>query len=356
MFVFLLYFLGITFASFLGLMPLFSWLGKNLTGQYLIKKDVWIYMWFFSLSLVSGLYFFLPDFNDTVFNINYNTILMFFGLSAFIYIAFLMEINWLFYLSMAISSALVTWFLPSDIVVFENNIPLLAEKFIIFTVIFAVTFFARILNGMSAIFGIFALTVLLGICVISLIGGLPISYGILAAGLSGMCVSFLKFNWYPSEIALTDGACSSAGFLLACFILCGVQELAGPSLITLLVYLAAEILWVLVRSYIMRIKEPEFYNNTAYFTCYYKDVSIPAILVAISKIGLVNIIFAAFQIYAINPFSVPLFTLVVDLWLLNILLRANDEELGFKQVNKVLIDDIKDGLKTIGNSFKKGKE
>ena len=355
MFLSLLYCLGISFTSFAVLIPLFAWLGKNLTGQYEIKKDVWIYMWLFSLALISGLYFFLPDFKDVIVTINYSKILMMFGLSAFIYIAFLLELNWLFYLSMIISAAVVTWLLPSDMAIFENKVPLLAERLIIFSSLLALTFFTKILNGMSAIFGIFVLTVLLGICVISLIGGLPVSYGILAAGLSGMWLYFLRYNWYPSEIYLTDGACSSAGFLLGCFILCGAQELAGPSLISLLVYLVAEILWVLIRTYILRIKEPEFYNNTAYFTCYKKDISVSAILVAISKLGLINIIFATFQIYAINPFTIPVFMVVVNLWLLNILFRANDEEVGFKQANKVLIEDIKDGLKTIGDSFKKGK-
>ena len=197
---------------------------------------------------------------------------------------------------------------------------------------------------------------MVGICLISLIGGLPFSYGLLASGWLGMWLSFLKFNWYPSEIYLNDGACASAGFLFGYFILCGVQEYAGSSLIILLTYLVAEILWVVVRRYILRIKEPEFYNNTAYFVCYYKDINIYAILIAIAKIGVVNVIFSAFQVYAINAFTIPAFMIIINLWLLNVLYRANDEEVGFKKANEILIEDIKDGLKTITTSLKKGKE
>ena len=87
-----------------------------------------------------------------------------------------------------------------------------------------------------------------------------------------------------------------------------------------------------------------------------KDISAQAILVSVVKINLINLIFACFQIYAPNMFSLSLFTIIVNLWLMNILYHASDERLTLGQTNKAFMSEIKSGLKTIANSIKKGKE
>jgi hypothetical protein len=78
-------------------------------------------------------------------------------------------------------------------------------------------------------------------------------------------------------------------------------------------------------------------------------------VVSVVKIGIVNVIFSCFQLYAPNPFSMPIFTLVVNLWLLNMLYHASENNLSFKETNEAFVDDVKKGLSTVKEAFKRRK-
>ncbi|MBQ8870561.1 MAG: hypothetical protein IJ019_04210 [Alphaproteobacteria bacterium] len=355
MIVNLLLFIVLSAIGFLFSVPIFFYVNKNINPEYAFKKDAWVYMWLFSLIGVLCICYFTPDFYDIVISLNYKYLLLPFGLSALIYIAFLFEINKLLYSIMAISSVIITSIIPENITIFDNYISLPVERMIIFSSLFLITFFSKILNGMSAVFGIFIITVLFGISLITLLGGLPVIFGIITSLLCGMWLNFLRYNWYPSEIFLNDGACASAGFLVACLLLYSCFEYAAGSMFILATYLFAEIILVMTRQYIFRIKEPDFYYNTSYYICYMKDISAQAILMALVRIGIINVIFASFQIYAPNLFSLPMFVLVADLWLLNMLYNATEEKTDIRQINQALVEDVKDGLKIVKKSLNKRK-
>ncbi len=350
-----LYFCILGTVCFLISLPIFIYISKNNFPEYKISKDPWVYMWGGSFFVVSVLYFVLPDMQDIIVNVEYRNIFISFILAALIYVAYVVEIKWLLSSLIVISAAVVTYLIPDNVLIFENQIPFIYDRLIVFSAILLVTFFSKILNGMSAIFGIFMLTGLCGSVLVSLVGGLPLSYGFIASALAGLWLAFLRYNWYPSEVELSDGACCSASFLLSCFFLYASCEFAGPSMLILSTYFIAEILWCVVRRYVLRLKETYLYNNTAYFSSYMKDISISAILISVIKIGIVNVIFATFQVYAINSFSIPVFSLVVNLWLLNMLYNAGEKELTFKETNEAIINEVKNSIKTIGDTFKKGK-
>lgn len=356
MFFNLFYFIVLAALGFCAITPICMYLKKNIISEYKLKNDVWIYMWILSFIFTTALYFLLPNFNDLISEIKYIRIFLAFILSAFIYAAHLLEMRKTEFFVICLSSAVATFLIPNNILVFEGNIPFIADRLIIFAGIFLITFFAKILNGMSAVFALFMLTCLLGISLISLLEGLPLAFGFIAFALTGIWLGFLRYNWYPSELFLTDGACTSAGFLLANFFVYSCQEFAGSSMLILCAYLISEIIWVVTRRYIFRIKEPDFYNNTSYFCAYLKDITVPAILVAIYKIGIINIIFAGFQIYSPNMFSLPVFSVVVNMWLLNTMCNASESKLSLKDVNKAFIQDIKDEVSNIKQSLEKDKK
>ncbi len=354
MFLNLLYCIGLIGVGFICSLPMLYSLSKTISFEYTVKKDVWTYMWLLSLVFVLGLYFILPDFHDMIHEFECGKTLVVFILSAFIYVAFLIEVRWLFYVTMAISSAIVTFLFPDTGLIFEGYLPFWVEKLIVFTFVFFITFFIKILNGMFTIFPIFVLSGLLGMSFISMLGGAPLFFGLLASLLIGMWLAFLRFNYF-GEIALNEGACASAGFLLAVFFVQGAIELSGPSMLVLLSYLVAEVLWVLIRRFLWRIKEQELYYNTAYFVCYTKDITSHAIIVSIVKIGIINVIFSCFQLYAPNPFSIPVFALAVNLWLLNILYHASENNLSFSRTNENFFEELKNEFNVVKETLKRRK-
>ena len=356
MFLSLLYCIILAITGFLCALPVFLYICKDISAEYKIKKDVWVYMWFLSLFFVSALYCVLPDFKDMIYNLKYKNIIAVFTLAALIYVAFLLEIKKLLYIVMVVSSAIVVLLIPEHTLLFENVIPVWAERLVIFISLFLITFFAGILNAMPAIFSIFVLTVLSGVAILSILGGVPLFMGLTASVLCGIWLGYLRFNWDSREVSLNSGACASAGFLLAGFLLLGSMELSGPSMLILISYLSAETLWAVIRRYIWRIKEPELYYNTVYFVCYTKDISADAIMFSITKIGIVNVIFSCFQLYAPNSFSIPFCSLIINLWLLNMLYHASDNSLTFAQANENFLGELKEGFNLVKKSLKRRKK
>ena len=51
----------------------------------------------------------------------------------------------------------------------------------------------------------------------------------------------------------------------------------------------------------------------------------------------------------------PIFTLVVNLWLLNMLYHASENNLSFRETNEAFVDDVKKGLSTVKEAFKRRK-
>lgn len=357
MFLNLLYVFLLVFLGYILIRTVLFWVQKSsvMPSDYNILKDPWIYMFLFMTAGLAGLPF-LPDFQDSIFPLDSLFLWLPAVLALVIYVVFLLEIDWLFYLMVLVSSSILVAAVPDSVNFFDGVLPFWTDRFAAVIIIFVMVGGAKILNGMSAIFGIFMLTVVFGSVLLGLIGGIPLPLAFLSAFWSGIWLGFLNLNWYPSRISLNDGACASAMFLTIWLLLCSTMELAGASCLALIAYFVAECLWVFVRRCIFNLKEADLSGNTAYMSVYRRNIDIPAVDVAVAKIGVINIIFAVFQLYSPNAYSIPLFILLVDLWLLNLLYNANEENKTINQINREFMNNVKEGLDSIKNSFKKGKD
>ena len=78
-------------------------------------------------------------------------------------------------------------------------------------------------------------------------------------------------------------------------------------------------------------------------------------MVSIVKIGIINVIFSCFQLYAPNPFSIPVFALAVNLWLLNILYHASENNLSFSRTNENFFEELKNEFNVVKETLKRRK-
>ena len=325
-------------------------------GQYVFNRDSWLYMFMLMCVGLFSVFFLMPDFNDIIVPIKAVSLWVLLGLSLVIYIAFLMETDWLLYVTVAVSSLILTFMVPNDILLFGGLVSFWIDRLIAAAIIFIFTASAQWFNNLPGIFAIQSLTITIGLCVIAIVGGVSHILGFAGACLAGIWLGYLHLNWFPEWLKINNGACVSAMFIFSGLLLDGALEMAGPSMLILVMYPLTEIIWSLVRRYIFSVKQRDWQDNTAYMSIADKGVMAETVGTAVAKIGLVNVVLACFQLFSVNGFSIPLFAFVADLWLLGMLYNADEKNPSFKEINRDFINNVKGGLKNIKQSVGKGKK
>lgn len=329
---------------------------SEMVGQYVFYKDPWLYMFMLIFIGLSAVFFLTPDFNDIVIPLKAASLWILLGLSLIIYIAFLLETDWLFYLTVGICALILVFMIPDNVLLLGNLLPFWADRLITAAAVFVLTMSAQWLNNLPGIFAIQSLTITIGLCVIAIVGGISHVLGFSGACLTGIWLGYLHLNWFPERIKINNGACASAAFILSGLLLDGALEMAGPSMLILVMYPLTEIIWSLGRRYVFSVRQRDWQDNTAYMSIADKGFTAETVGTAVAKIGSVNIVLACFQLFSANGFSIPLFAIAVDLWLLGMLYNSDEENPSLKEINRDFVSNVKEGLKNIRQSVGSGKK
>ena len=342
----LIYVLGIALCGFMVSRIALGVLVSKMQGRsYALKYDAWLYL--LSLVFIGSLSigYFTPVFHDQIVSLNLSSVILTVFLAAFIYAAFTLDNPWILNGAIILSIIALLCLLPPENIVLSSTYPLLADRLILFSFLLFLTRASTVLNAQNGIFIIYALTVCFGLMFMAVFGGVPLILGGFAAVIGGILSGFFNINALQEKIAFNKGACISASFLLSALVLYASAEYAFSSTLILTCYLPIEFIWAIVNYYLRHNKGAALSEGAAYSTLLSQDSSLYAVWVALAKIGVVNIILACFQLYAPNRFSLPIFTVILNLWLLSRLLSAFDPPETFKNANKQLIDTIKQGIK-----------
>lgn len=323
--------------------------------EYTFLKDPWLYIFFLTGVGLLAIFFLMPNFNDVVVPLTITPLGVLLGLSLLIYVVFLLEEDWLFYLVLAGASLVLAFMIPDEVLLFEGLVPLRVDRLIVAAAVFIFTSLAQWLNGLPNIFTIQCLTITIGLFVMALVGGVSQILGFAGACLAGVWLGLFNLNQISGTGILNNGACAAAAFVFSGLLIDGALEMAGPSMVILIMYALSEGMWSIVCRYILGIKRLDWSDNTTYMSVADKGASIDAINTAVIKIGLVNVMLAGFQLFAVNAFSIPLFALAVNLWLLSMLYNADNKKQSLREVNRDFVSNIKEELKEIQQSFRKGK-
>lgn len=324
--------------------------------NFKLYQESWLYLGGLSIVGMLGIFYFIPDMQDVIVPVRAYELPVICLLSVLIYFVFLFDVKWLYYATILLSSAVMVSFVPTDVSIFGGLTPWWAERLILVAVIAVWVLGLRNLNGLSGVFGINATAISAGVAIVAAVGGMPLYLGMMGLYLAGVWLGFLNLNWYPSKVFLNSGSCAAAAFLLAWILLKGTLELAGPSVVILMMFFITETLWMLCERYIFNIKKTDICEDSAYFSAFEKGLNVVVIGVSIVKINIVNVIFATFQLFAANSYSFPIFTFVVNLWLLGLLYRVESNNKTLKEINKEVIKNVKDGLQSVKDSITKNKE
>ena len=292
------------------------------------------------------LFFFGNNPQDQIFQLSVTEFGIVLIASIFLYVSFFLKNS--FIISLIFLTALTTictLLMPKDFSLFQNSLPFWVDRLCIIVLWTAFSWFFRYLNGIDGIAALQASNQLLGLFLVSILGGLPLLYGNFCAAFLGAVTALLIYTWYPSKLPLKDGSCTTLGFLSGWILLLSAQEgMKGCSLI-LITYYILEIFWATGNKLIS--DKGKFVANTLYYQTNVSGMSPALTCQSIYKLFIVLLVLSCFQVYAPNNYSLPLASALITLWFMNKLHNWQNQPQSFSEINREVIQDIKNNVDDI---------
>ena len=252
-------------------------------------------------------------------------------------------------------AAFLSLFMPQEISVFSQippffSIPLITLLWFLFS------FLYRFLNGIETVAGLHAMAVCIGIFFLTLAAALPFLLGAIALILAAVIAAFLIFNWYPARLQLSEAGCTALGFLLGGLVFRAVSEGAAPSIVIFNMFYIIEISWALLQTLFLRDKYADVITNTAYFQANVSGLSPENIANNILRLEIVMIVLGYFEAYSSNIYSIPVLSAIITVWYLSKVKNWQDANRSFREMNRNVINEIKNNFEEIKDTINKDKE
>lgn len=208
-----------------------------------------------------------------------------------------------------------TLFLPADMNITDGILPPLAEKISLALLwsLFAFMYFT--LNGVEGVVSLQTLSVALGVMVLFALGMISSLYGLYSCVFIALFLALNFFTSFPSSIKLSTSDCRIIGFMLGWLGVLISLESAGSCFIILSMYYIYETAIALVKKISFQNQFKLLTNNTFYARLADAGVSPQNIGKFISRLNLVMIILACFQIYAPNNYTMLIVAVFMIFWM-----------------------------------------
>jgi len=267
-------------------------------------------------------------------------------LAAVIYTAVMLFSKSVIYGIVAIAVGITVWLQPIGIGNAFPYDPLLVRLgLFVWALIFCLG--SRIMNILPHTFVFPNIVILGGLIMLALIGASPLYIAVCAAILIGILAAYMSMNYYSISIDLDDGSCVAISYLICSLLLMNAGEFCFPSCVILTLIFWAEIFAALYNRFIVA-HIGTLSENTNYFFAAQRH-TLQTLSTAVFKIGIVLLLLAWFQLFSVNPYSLPLIALCIVLWLDGTLGRKENTPYTLSDINRQFIRDVKQNI----NDFKK---
>lgn len=314
-------------------------------------KDGFIPLWIIMLLGMIMANFFNPLTVDTLASYPTSQIELVFIGALLIYLLGSSKYHSLTFLPTIITAGLYCLLLPSGFLLFEGLLPLWLDRLSIVLIWFIISFCFQYLNASSGIMCAQAIAICLSIIIIFIIGGAPYILALYAVVVLGAMLALLSFNWFPAHIIPTQGLCQAMGFICAWLLLKLSQEGMSSSALILSTYLILESCFALFYTALPGPKYP-IAQNTSYYLALLKGLSGYSAFLSVTKILLMLLILACFQLYSLNFYSIPILAALVCSLFLYKLHNWDEPDKTLKEINNNFISEVKDNISNIKDQFK----
>ncbi len=215
---------------------------------------------------------------------------------------------------------------------------------------FVFCFYYKILNILPHTIFVVSTTMLIGVSLLSFVGGAPLYLAYVCALLIGSLCGFLGVNLHSLKIELDNLSCSILAFLICNIFILNISELSFSSCIIFTMLFWAELALSIYNKFFVNEKGNLLENS--HLLAVAQKLTLNTLVSNLFKIGLVCMFFGWFQLFSINQYSLPIISFFIVIWLDNSmganLLRTPK---SLKQINSEFVADIKQNLKDTKESF-----
>lgn len=201
----------------------------------------------------------------------------------------------------------------------------------------------KVLNYLPHTISIVSINMLIGVSLLSAIGGAPVYLALLSALLIGALSAYLGINLHRVKIEFDDVSCAILAFLISYVFMLDMGEMSfGSCVVFSMIFLGELALAIWKKLFIS--KSGSLIENSHIYTAAQK-LTLAILMSNIFKVGIVCLFFGWFQLFAVNQYSLPIITFLVVIWL-NSSMGANliQTPKTLKQINAEFVRDIKQNL------------
>lgn len=246
------------------------------------------------------------------------------------------------------ASVICSFLLPENFLFFNGALPFWADRCFIIAFWSVFSCFYYILNGSEGVLASQSMAIGIGLSLLVIFDGTPFLFCLFAACFAALNGALLIFNWYPAKLTLNKESCQALGFLTAWILFLNGGEGNISCGIIFAAFYLTELIEATVKKISLRQKYANLTVNSNYYQATISSASPSRVAFFVCKLLFILIILGCFQVFAPNPYSVPILGFIICIWFLS-RLTNRQPELSIRELNKNLINDIKQNINNFRN-------
>ena len=321
---------------------------------YEVKFDIVFYILAVLASACFGLYYTLPDLKDSIAALGTTNLVLPFFFALLLYLVSLFdEKKILAITTLILSEAAVFILVLPDALPYSHFIHPISGLSLLGVFLALSVYAMMLLSTLPFVFYTFLSSALLGLILIFYAGGLPYMTALLATVFISVFLCLTQMSAAGKAIFIRRGGFVALSFLfLVVFSNISINELCAPSFAILIGFAWCEMILACIVKYILKRSLQTLDTQTICALVYEKGLPDTAIMAAVFKILALDILLSLFELYAPNALTLPLLSLIMNIWLLTKLYHFDEPTPTIKEANHELMNGIKSELKKVKKNFK----
>jgi len=313
-----------------------------------IKKPISVFIFLGFLGCIIS-YFIVPTQKDMLYTTSISTLLVSFASAIALYIlSQVIKSQKLLFVTTLAFCTLNILLLPSDFNFSNGLLPNYVEQIILILAWSLFAFLYNNLNDVDGVLNIQSISINVGLILMYIIGILPALYGYYAGSILLVLIAFNFFSFYPAKLHLTDSECRIIGFIIGWLCILATLEGNISCVAILAMYYIYEITIATLKKLTFKTQYKTLKSNTFYSKIATLGISPRNICELISRINIMLILLAGFQIYSPNSYTIVIISFFMVFW---ITARATSSENSNNHIliTGSLLSFLKKGFKETKN-------
>ncbi len=257
------------------------------------------------------------------------------------------------FLGILLSMAVISLFVPREFLLFDGSLPFAADRILLVFIFSFFCFGFKYLNGIEGLLNLHFIFSMLVIFLLSLVEGVPVALGLTALAIIGILSAFQIFNAYPARLQLNTAESAGLGFIITWITLKATIEGAAACCLTFNLFYIYTVAAAVIAKFSLRPDRQNITTNTGYYRALIKGLSPADICSTVGRLLLFLTIISAFQLYAPNWYSIPLFSLLAVIWFSEQLKNWDKKNPTLKEINNDILNEFKNNIDEIKNNLRK---